>query len=374
MNSDYVTDLINCIDNFVVMYANVDSLPNKLEEVKNRIKSLNNKPDVIALTEVKHKNKWNMEVQELQIDGYQLYSNNLNGNSRGIIIYVNIDIYSKQIVTDDCSECLLLELNTHNNSKLLICTIYRSPNSSLDNDHKIFKFIDYTCSNYMGNKLFLGDFNWPHINWDKWCTSNSIESKFLDILRKIFLDQHVSKPTRARGTDTPHLLDLVISDGSFIENIDYDAPFGKSDHCVLHIECNFNLHKKRGVDRFAFSKGDYDRLRNSLHLNWKEILDPYVSDVDKLWTTLKRELDNKINAHIPKIRSFNSWKKESWTQPLDPCLRKIIARKKRLWTRYIETRDAYIHKKYKAVRNKVNREIKKINRAEHRATTCCRCM
>jgi len=57
----------------------------------------------------------------------------------------------------------------------------------------------------MGNNLFLGDFNWPHINWDKWCTSNFIESKFLDTLRKNFLDQHVSKPTRLLGvgSDTP---------------------------------------------------------------------------------------------------------------------------------------------------------------------------
>jgi len=34
---------------------------------------------------------------------------------------------------------------------------------------------------------------------------------------------------------TVYSLDLVISDESFIENIELDAPIGKSDHCTMHI-------------------------------------------------------------------------------------------------------------------------------------------
>ena len=59
----------------------MDSLPNKIEELKKRVTSMDTKPDVIALTEIKHKNKWNLERSELQLDGYSLYSNDLEGNS-----------------------------------------------------------------------------------------------------------------------------------------------------------------------------------------------------------------------------------------------------------------------------------------------------
>ena len=62
----------------------------------------------------------------------------------------------------------------------------------------------------------------------------------MDTLRKNFLYQHIDTPTRARGTSVPHLLDLVITDEQFIENIDFQAPLGKSDHSVLLISCNVN--------------------------------------------------------------------------------------------------------------------------------------
>jgi len=43
--------------------------------------------------------------------------------------------------------------------------------------------IDLIC-NKAGYKLFLGDFNFPNINWNTWNTTGSTESKLIDILRK----------------------------------------------------------------------------------------------------------------------------------------------------------------------------------------------
>ena len=71
------------------------------------------------------------------------------------------------------------------------------------------------------------------------CTAprrNSTEAKFLDVLHKKFLIQHVNMPTRTRGTDTPSILDLVISGGTVIENVNFLSPLGNSDHSVLLIE------------------------------------------------------------------------------------------------------------------------------------------
>ena len=95
----------------------------------------------------------------------------------------------------------------------------------------------------MENLLCLGDFNWPNINWSTWTSTSRTgsEIKFIDTLRKNFLNQHVSKPTRSRGDDDPHILDLVISNEAFIENIDILAPVGKSDHSVLSIDCKMQI-------------------------------------------------------------------------------------------------------------------------------------
>jgi len=44
---------------------------------------------VIAITEVKYKTKRPFCVSELSLDGYDLYGNDFEKNSRGVLIYVS---------------------------------------------------------------------------------------------------------------------------------------------------------------------------------------------------------------------------------------------------------------------------------------------
>ena len=68
-------------------------------------------------------------------------------------------------------------------------------------------------------------------------------NKFLDTLQKNFLIQHVQTATQVRGSDTPHVLDLVITDTyDIIDDIDTLSPLGKSDHAILSIKCHSILH------------------------------------------------------------------------------------------------------------------------------------
>ena len=313
------------------MYANVDSLANKVQELKFRINDTYSKPHIIALTEIKHKNKWNIDISELQIEGYTIYSNNLQDNGRGIVNYVRRDIICQQIYVDNSfNEYLLLQLQLKNKSKVLIGTIYRSPNSLSDNDSKLFGFIDNFSLFSNKYKLLLGDFNCPNINWDLWSSSNAFELKFLDKLRKNMLFQFVNTPTRSRGKDTPHILDLIISDGNFIENIEHEAPLGKSDHSLLLIECDLKdeMAKRSLTEKYALSKGDYNSLRDCLTcIDWEDMLNPHKSNIDDMWNVFKTTIENNIDLHIPKVRNFSSFKKEQWTRPLDPQLRAKIAKK-----------------------------------------------
>jgi len=72
---------IKC-NNLEVLYTNADFLSNKINELKLLIRSSDKKPGIIAITEVKHKNKWNTTVSELTLSGYILYTNDLNSTSR----------------------------------------------------------------------------------------------------------------------------------------------------------------------------------------------------------------------------------------------------------------------------------------------------
>jgi len=103
-------------------------------------------------------------------------------------------------------------------------------------------------------------------------------------MRTNSLNQYIDKPTRARGKT------LHISNDYFVDNIDYDAPFGKSDHCVLLIDCNITADKRDHTEKLALSRGDYDGLCNSFQLNWHDLLIPYGDNNDDMWLVFKTEI------------------------------------------------------------------------------------
>ena len=89
--------------------------------------------------------------------------------------------------------------------------------------------------------MFIGDFNYWNINWDSWSTASdnvdSEEYKFLKSVQDAYLFQHINKPTRWRGDDEPHILDLLMTNESdMISELKYHSPLGKSDHCVLQFQ------------------------------------------------------------------------------------------------------------------------------------------
>ena len=68
------------------------------------------------------------------------------------------------------------------------------------------------------------------------CSSlNDNELAFVSTLRENLLMQHVVNPTRHRGSDTPHILDLITTSDDFISEIEHLSTPRMSDHCVLKI-------------------------------------------------------------------------------------------------------------------------------------------
>ena len=128
---------------------------------------------------------------------------------------------------------------------LHLCVIYRSPNSTDDSNQILLQSVAEMCEKKMNNLIFIEDFNLPGIDWNNWCSSNSnqFETDFINVLKEYYLLQHVSCPTRTIGSDTPHILDLVISNDSFIEELKYLAPLINRDHRVIYtrssLQCSY---------------------------------------------------------------------------------------------------------------------------------------
>ena len=148
--------------------------------------------------------------------------------------------------------------------KLLVGVVYRSPNSSDNNNDSLLKlFEDVADSSHI---LIMGDFNYKDIDWVSNMTqpvANSDTSRFVESALTLGWYQHIQQNTRFRQGDTPSLLDLLVTkDEDMIRNLMYDSPIGKSDHVVIKFLCNCFGEAKNRKERLRYYNGDYLGLIN----------------------------------------------------------------------------------------------------------------
>ena len=283
-----------------VLYTNADGLLNKRHDLQVLLQSLQEQPDIIAINEFKPKNfSHKLLPGEFNLDGYNCFTNGLDNNKeRGVLFYIASDIEVTVLDnTTSFQECIFLKLQGRdfgtNVKQLIIGNIYRSPNSNQDNDNRLFEVLS-SIQQYQGNlpALIVGDFNFSSIRWYQSCGSWAIpecanlsvnDLKFVNVLQENLLLQHVVEPTRQRGSDTPHTLDLIITTDDFLSDVEYLSPLGLSDHSILQFNLQFHSNKVITEDKFKLDKGDYDKLRDFLDINWDEILDASNTDVDVMW-------------------------------------------------------------------------------------------
>ena len=91
----------------------------------------------------------------------------------------------------------------------------------------------------------VGDFNFPDINWTTKSNNPSNLNFFVECITDAFMFQHVTDPTRGRGSNKPNVLDLILSnDDDIIGEVEYFSTLGRSDHCVLTFDilCTVKLN------------------------------------------------------------------------------------------------------------------------------------
>ena len=78
----------------------------------------------------------------------------------------------------------------------------------------------------------------------------SKEMKFIEIIQDNFLYQHVTLPTRCRGTDQPSTIDLVsTNEEQQIGNLNH---FGKSDHCIPSFEFICEFIEQKALPKYKY--------------------------------------------------------------------------------------------------------------------------
>ena len=300
------------------MYTNADGLINKRGDLKLLLGSFKIRPDIIAINEIKAKNTKGVVVpSEFYLDGFQCFCNGLECSAeRGMLFLVNNSLSVSLVeVPSVFKECMFIVVNDGQSNKLLIGNIYRSPSSSLENDQTLLGLIKYLSNSLNLPTILVGDFNFPGIRWDI-DTAGLVgltcgERAFTDVLNENFFQQLVDRPTRQRGKDTPHILDLVITNEHIVKDIEYLSPLGHSDHSILNISCAIGYQPRCTPARFQFHKGNYLGLVNYLSRDWEREFHLISGNASDMWTSFRNILSKGVTIFIPKIQ-FSDVRKKNY--------------------------------------------------------------
>ena len=220
------------------------------------------------------------------------------------------NIATLQVYPKDCaSDSVWVELKTNKSKKMIIGGIYRSPNNSCVSNEKLWNTISTMADTYKDNILLMGDFNCSGIDWSNELTqgqsTNPLNIKLIEILRDCYLEQVITEKTRARGSNIPSLIDLVLCyDREQISNITYLSPLGKSDHCVITFTYNITFEScYYKVKRTFYDKGDYAGIKKQLgSIKWDTLLsgESVQSQWDVLTTIIKELEEQYIPSKIDR--------------------------------------------------------------------------
>ncbi|XP_070560220.1 uncharacterized protein [Ptychodera flava] len=325
---------------------------NKKEELKVLLEDKNY--DIVAITE-----SWtHQEIinDELCIPGYhrpirQDRTDTQHGRGGGVLLYIR----EEYTVSEDSSlqefqytNSVWCEITTAQNvPKLLFGVVYRSPNSSADNNKKLNDLIVKAA---LKDVIIVGDFNFPGIDWPTQLSDKHGED-FMDTIQDNFLVQYVDFPTRGNNC-----LDLILSNvPCIIENVTSIGCLGNSDHCMIDFDITAQADKQQVTGLIPDVKNaNFHKLQNLLKdVDWEaEFQGKSASD---MWCYMLKTLNRFTNICVPMKPRKNRNRPHWMTRNLLCDIRKKI----KLWRRYSSMRDQQSYSNYKDQQRKVIREVKK---------------
>ena len=236
------------------------------------------------------------------LKGYSCFSANLN-KGRGVLLYVKNSIPAVDVQQNrNFEESTWCKINLSGGDNIIIGCVYRSPNSTRENNLNLFDTIQDISGGNPSHLLILGDFNIKCIDWNNITSTENethISTLFLECLRDSFLYQHVKEPTRYRSQNVPSILDLILTnEESMVSNLQYKPGLGKSDHLVLEFTYNCYIGSSDPQPRNYFFKGNYRKISEKLEENsWEQ--DLQGTSLSEAWEILTEKLIQLVEENVP---------------------------------------------------------------------------
>ena len=181
-----VADRNNQISELSCLYTNIDTMSNKKDEFECRIRQSD--PDIIGITEINPKNSQHQLIdKDLQLAGYNSY---FNTEGRGVALYIKDIHTSVEVEIKDKGVTAWSEVSLQGKDSVIIGVVYRSPNSTAEENEQVVKVIRQAVSIGASHVIILGDFNYPDIQWQSQTVNASSDHpshEFMDCIQDTFL-------------------------------------------------------------------------------------------------------------------------------------------------------------------------------------------
>ena len=271
----------------------------------------------------------------------------------GVLLYVKSELNAVEFVPKSrFPEQVWCSVKTGNGSDMLLGVCYRSPNMTTifgnDSNSTLLDLVKEVGGRQI---LWMGDFNYPDIDWNTLHASTTAGQCFVDCIEDEFLVQNVKEATRGKA-----VLDLVItSEPDMIDTVEVSDTFGSSDHSILRWTANVSVDKSEMKQETRdYLRADYDGVRRVLSgVDWDQSLSGTASEC---WEFFRDQLERAVQEHVPTRKvSVSKKKKAPW---LTYRAVKTIKKKRKIYSKYKDNK----HPAYVAAAAKADHEIKKAKR------------
>ena len=254
-------------------------------------------PSIVCVTET-----WlsdSIYDSEILSVGYVLYRKDRPSRGGGVLIAISDSLFSCLIPSPPELEIVSVKIGQNNDT--VICCIYLPPESPLSCVSSLVHFLTELTSSF-SKCIFVGDFNFPDIDWTVLMGSTSQSNCFCNFIFDCNLSQHVLEPTHVRGNH----LDLIISSASvdvYHVTVHPLSVVNFSDHHVISFD--FYCHASSLPDStpgfvFDFCKADYGNILSFLlESDFSAVFGS--SDIEFVWSFIKSFIYEAMLLYIPRM-------------------------------------------------------------------------